>query len=79
MTHNTIKLPRGGCANGRAYGQDITLYISNGGAVYCCTVKNYNSAPEIATPHITAYCDEICPLPCGGHIERRANIMKVKY
>jgi hypothetical protein len=78
MIHTKTKLPQGDIANGRAEGGDIVIYLSKKGAVYFCKVKNYNTAPEVEKTQVLAYCDEICPIPGGGHIERRGNILKIR-
>ena len=78
MTHKSIKLPSGGYANGRTVSGNITLFISRNGAVYSCEVKNYSTQPEVTAAQLTGYCDEVCPLPNGGRLERRGAVIKIK-
>lgn len=77
MTHKGFKIPKGGCVNGRAFGDNIVLYISHSGGVYFCTAQNYNGQFNVSQPVLKAYCDEICPLINGGAIERRGSVFKI--
>ncbi len=81
MIYKKVPLPFcGERVNGRAFDGNIVLYISKGGAVYTCAVNGYaENAPDVSGAAIKSYCDEICPLPCGGYAERRGNIIKIRY
>lgn len=79
MVHKAVKLPRGDYVNGIAFSGDITFYISKDGRANICSVNGYANSAVVTQPQITANCDEICPLPNGGRIERRENILKIRY
>lgn len=78
MVFKTAPLCAGESINARANDGDIALYISRGGAVYKCGLKQYAAAPALTEPKLFMYCDEVAELPDGRLVERRNDRLKIK-